>query len=44
VVGFPIDNLDKRILAQILKGGWDKAREAGGTIVGGHSVKDPEIK
>jgi selenide,water dikinase len=44
VVGFPIESFDKRILAQILKGGWDKAREADVTIVGGHSVKDPEIK
>jgi selenide,water dikinase len=44
LVGFPIATLDKQILAQILKGGWDKAREAGVTILGGHSVKDPELK
>jgi selenide,water dikinase len=44
VVGFPIATLSKNILAQILKGGWDKAQEAGVLILGGHSVKDPEIK
>ena len=44
VVGFPIASMDKKILADILKGGWEKAREAGVIILGGHSVKDPEIK
>jgi selenide,water dikinase len=31
-------------LAAILKGGADKMREASCTILGGHSVNDPEIK
>ncbi len=44
VVGFPITTLDKINLAYIIKGGWDKAREAGVAILGGHSVKDPEVK
>jgi selenide,water dikinase len=44
IVGFPVSSMDKSILAQILKGGWDKANQAGVAIVGGHSVKDPEIK
>jgi len=44
IVGFPIGTLDKKNLAYIIKGGWDKAREAGVTILGGHSIKDPEIK
>jgi selenide,water dikinase len=44
VVGFPIASMNKKILAGILKGGWDKAREANVVILGGHSVKDPEIK
>jgi selenide,water dikinase len=44
IVGFPIATMDKKILSQILQGGWDKAQEAGVTILGGHSVKDPEIK
>ena len=44
IVGFPIASMNKKILANILKGGWDKAREANVVIIGGHSVKDPEIK
>ncbi|GAB4377450.1 MAG: selenide, water dikinase SelD [Calditrichia bacterium] len=44
IVGFPIGTLDKKILAKILLGGVEKSREAGVSIVGGHSVKDPEIK
>lgn len=44
VVGFPIATMDKKILAQILKGGWEMAQEANVLIIGGHSVKDPEIK
>lgn len=44
IVGFPIATLDKEILAQIIVGGANKAEEAGVAILGGHSVKDPEIK
>ena len=43
VVAFP-DALDKEILGRILKGGADKAREAGVLIVGGHTIEDPEPK
>ncbi|MDV4152706.1 selenide, water dikinase SelD [Clostridium sp. AL.422] len=32
------------ILAEILKGGADKIREAGATIAGGHTITDEEIK
>ena len=32
------------ILAEILKGGADKIREAGATIVGGHTISDEEVK
>ena len=44
LVGFPVTKLDKRILAEILRGGADKVREAGAVIVGGHSIDDPEPK
>lgn len=44
VVGFPIANLDKKILADILRGGADKVREAGAVIVGGHSIDDRDPK
>ena len=44
MVGFPITKLEKRILAEILRGGADKVREAGAVILGGHSIDDPEPK
>ena len=44
IVGFPINDLPKSILTQILQGGEDKAQEAGIPIVGGHSVDDREPK
>ena len=44
IVGFPINDLSKSILTEILQGGIDKASEAGIPIVGGHSVDDKEPK
>ena len=35
---------DEAVLEQILRGGAEKMREAGCSILGGHSVNDPEIK
>jgi selenide,water dikinase len=43
IVAFP-DNLDRAILTDILQGGADMVREAGGVIAGGHTVTDPEPK
>ncbi len=44
ILGFPEKTISKRIIARIIEGGYDKATEAGVTILGGHSVKDPELK
>jgi selenide,water dikinase len=44
IVCFPQTGIDKEILAEILRGGADKAAEAGVVVVGGHSVADDEIK
>ncbi|PKL34386.1 MAG: selenide, water dikinase SelD [Spirochaetae bacterium HGW-Spirochaetae-10] len=44
LVAFPVDTLDRSILADILRGGIDKAKEAGIEIVGGHSIDDAEPK
>ncbi len=44
IVGFPINDLPKAILTEILQGGADKAAEAGIPVVGGHSVDDKEPK
>ncbi len=43
LVGFPV-GLPREILVSILKGGYDKAAEAGVLIVGGHTVDDAEPK
>ncbi len=43
IVCFP-DKGDLEILQQILAGGLSKMMEAGCVVIGGHSVRDPEIK
>ena len=43
IVCFP-DKEDVAILEQILAGGLSKMVEAGCTVIGGHSIRDPEIK
>lgn len=44
VVGFPSNRLPLEILKRILQGAQDKAREAGVSIIGGHTVDDSEPK
>ena len=44
VVCFPIKTLDISILQDMLKGGVDKMKEAGVTLLGGHSIEDAELK
>ena len=44
LVCFPNKDLDLSILGDILRGGGDKCAEANCSVVGGHSVRDPEIK
>ncbi len=44
VVCFPPDELDLSILRGMLRGGIDKLNEAGAELLGGHSVKDREVK
>ncbi|MFD1178330.1 selenide, water dikinase SelD [Paenibacillus puldeungensis] len=44
IVAFPISTLEKSVLADILRGAADKVREAGATLVGGHSIDDKEPK
>ena len=43
LVAYPED-LDKRILTEILRGGAEKVKEAGAAIAGGHSITDAEPK
>ena len=42
LVGFPESELDVSVLGEILRGGAEKAREAGIDIVGGHTIKTDE--
>jgi selenide,water dikinase len=44
IVGFPKGKLDLEVLGEILRGGAEKAHEAGVVVIGGHSVIDPEVK
>ena len=42
LVGFPESDLDPSVLGDILRGGDAKAREAGASVVGGHTIKTDE--
>jgi len=44
VAAFPVETCGPAVLAEILRGGADVAREAGVSILGGHTVKDEEPK
>ena len=44
IAAFPKEGLDRAIIAAIFQGGFDKLREAGVALLGGHTVQDPEIK
>lgn len=41
---FPAKNIDRTSLRRILEGGFSKIKEAGATLVGGHTVRDDELK
>ncbi len=43
IVCFP-ESMDLNILGQILLGGSEKVREAGGVLAGGHSIADQDVK
>lgn len=44
IVGFPDNELDMSVLAEILRGGSEQVLDAGAVVLGGHSVRDAEIK
>jgi selenide, water dikinase len=44
IAAFPQDTLSVDDIAQIFRGGFDKLREAGVALLGGHTVQDREIK
>src|SRR3954462_9094199 len=44
LVGYPADKLSLDWLGEILRGGAERCQESGTLIVGGHTVRDQEIK
>jgi selenide,water dikinase len=40
----PDGQLPTEVIAAILQGGTDKMHEAGASVLGGHSIRDPELK
>jgi len=44
VLCVPGKQIGPEVLREVLRGGQDKMREAGVSILGGHSVTDPELK
>ena len=40
----PDTGLAPEVIAAILQGGLDKVHEGGASVVGGHSIRDPELK
>src|SRR5205814_10594655 len=38
------DDLPREVLREVVKGGLAVMREAGASVLGGHSVRDPELK
>jgi selenide,water dikinase len=44
VVGWPVDDLPLEMLGQVLQGGIDVASKAGASVLGGHTITDPEPK
>ena len=44
IAAFPKTGLDKDVIRAIFRGGFDKLRQAGVALLGGHTVQDQEIK
>jgi selenide,water dikinase len=44
IAAFPESGLDPGTIREIFRGGFDKLREAGVSLLGGHTVRDKEIK
>jgi len=44
IVAFPRGTMPIEVLGEILRGGSEKAREAGVVVIGGHSIIDEEVK
>lgn len=44
ILGYPVGEIDSETIRTVLAGVWDKVREAGAVVAGGHTTKDMELK
>jgi selenide,water dikinase len=44
IAAFPEEGLEPSTIREVFRGGFDKLREAGVSLLGGHTVRDKEIK
>jgi selenide,water dikinase len=44
IAAFPAQGLDPDVMSRVFRGGLEKLREAGVALLGGHTVRDNEIK
>jgi selenide,water dikinase len=44
IMGFPQHHLPLEVMTEIFRGGGDKAKEAGISVLGGHTIEDSELK
>ncbi len=44
IAGFPAEGLEPETIRGVFEGGYDKLREAGVALLGGHTVQDKEVK
>jgi selenide,water dikinase len=44
IAGFPAQDFDPGIIKEIFQGGFDKLREADVALLGGHTIRDNEVK
>jgi selenide, water dikinase len=44
VAGFPAKDFDQALIRDVFRGGFEKLREAGVALLGGHTVQDSEVK
>jgi selenide, water dikinase len=44
VLGYPVGEVSHETVRNVLAGMWDKVREAGAVVAGGHTTKDVELK
>lgn len=44
IAGFPQDDFHSSVIGAIFRGGFDKLRQAGVVLLGGHTIQDREVK